>query len=225
MSIKNNIDILNKAIAPYKGASLLAVSKTKPASFISEAFIAGQINFGENKVQELLDKSLELKVSCPDIKWHFIGHLQSNKINMLLKTHNLVSIHSIDSIKLLNKLLSKKIDKKIGIFLQVNTSLEDEKGGFILSNIDEIIEAANTLSNHCDFYLQGLMTIGKIRTENFEEDANDCFKRLVDLKQFLCERLKMNNLELSMGMSSDYQHALKLGTNWVRIGSNIFGNR
>jgi pyridoxal phosphate enzyme (YggS family) len=225
MSIKESIEQLNNTIAPFKGASLLAVSKTKPASDIQIAYVCGQRDFGENKVQELLDKSLELKVTCPDIRWHFIGGLQSNKINMLLKTQNLVSIHSIDSIKLLNKLLSKNIDKKIGIFLQINTSGEEEKGGFATTDKKEIFDAVELIREHSHFYLQGLMTIGKIRTENFEEDAALCFNELVDLKADISQKFKLNEIELSMGMSSDYPIALKLGTNWVRIGSNIFGSR
>jgi pyridoxal phosphate enzyme (YggS family) len=225
MSIKESIEQLNNTIAPFKGASLLAVSKTKPASDIQIAYVCGQRDFGENKVQELLEKSLELKVTCPDIRWHFIGGLQSNKINMLLKTQNLVSIHSIDSIKLLNKLLSKNIDKKIGIFLQINTSGEEEKGGFATTDKKEIFDAVELIREHSHFYLQGLMTIGKIRTENFEEDAALCFNELVDLKADISQKFKLNEIELSMGMSSDYPIALKLGTNWVRIGSNIFGSR
>jgi pyridoxal phosphate enzyme (YggS family) len=225
MSIKESIVQLNNTIAPFKGASLLAVSKTKPASDIQIAYVCGQRDFGENKVQELLEKSLELKVTCPDIRWHFIGGLQSNKINMLLKTQNLVSIHSIDSIKLLNKLLSKNIDKKIGIFLQINTSGEEEKGGFATTDKKEIFDAVELIREHSHFYLQGLMTIGKIRTENFEEDAALCFNELVDLKADISQKFKLNEIELSMGMSSDYPIALKLGTNWVRIGSNIFGSR
>ena len=225
MSIKESIEQLNNTIAPFKGASLLAVSKTKPASDIQIAYECNQRDFGENKVQELLEKSLELKKKCPDIKWHFIGGLQSNKINMLLKTQGLVSIHSIDSIKLLNKLLSKSIDKKIGIFLQINTSDEVEKGGFKAKDSEEIFSAVELIREHSHFYLQGLMTIGKIRTENFEEDAALCFKELVDLKSDICKSFDLETLELSMGMSSDYPMALKLGTNWVRIGSNIFGSR
>lgn len=223
--IKEQIDILNKQIAPFKGASLLAVSKTKPTSAIIEAYESGQRHFGENKVRELLDKSLELKDICPDIKWHFIGHLQSNKINMLLKVHNLVSIHSIDSIKLLNKLLSKQIDKNIGVFLQLNTSDEEEKSGFDISNKDEVHQAIKLFNDDLSFKFQGLMTIGKIRTDNFEEDAKVCFTSLANLKTDICKVFNIENLELSMGMSSDYPIALKLGSNWVRVGSTIFGSR
>ena len=202
-------------------AKLIAVTKTKPASDIELAYQCGQRIFGENKVQELLDKANLLQLE--NIQWHFIGHLQSNKINMLLKVPNLKSIHSIDSIKLLNKLLSKSPGKSIGVFLQVNTSDEDEKSGF--TSIDEIIQGIDLLEGSNDFYFQGLMTIGKIRTENFEQDALHCFKQLVDLKHDLSQKASNHGIELSMGMSNDYPIALKSGANWIRVGSSIFGSR
>jgi hypothetical protein len=130
----------------------------------------------------------------------------------------LVSIHSIDSIKLLNKLLNKKTARKIGIFLQVNTSEEDEKSGF--NEFAEVLQASSQIKSD-SFYLQGLMTIGKIRTDDFENDAKACFLRLNEYK----ERLNIDDLELSMGMSSDYKIAIACGSNWVRIGSGIFGSR
>lgn len=169
-------------------------------------------------MQELADKASELQRICPEIRWHFIGSLQSNKINNLLKVPNLVSIHSIDSIKLLNKLLNKKIDTKVGVFLQVNTSGEMEKSGF--EDFSQLQSAVESMKSEC-FYLQGLMTIGKIRTDNFENDAKACFLRLNEYK----DRLNIDNLELSMGMSSDYKIAIAMGSNWIRIGSGIFGSR
>ncbi len=196
----------------------MAVSKTKSAEAIKSAYEAGQRDFGENKVQELAQKAQLLCEECPNINWHFIGSLQSNKINSLLKVPNLVSIHSIDSIKLLNKLLSKKTDKKIGVFLQVNTSGEDEKSGF--EDFEQLSVAAMSIKSE-SFYFQGLMTIGKIRTDEFESDAKACFLRLNEYK----ERLNSDDLELSMGMSSDFKIAIECGSNWVRIGSGIFGLR
>jgi len=200
---------------------LIAVSKTKPLEDIEYAYHCGQKIFGENKVQELLEKAQSLNFN--DIQWHFIGHLQSNKINMLLKTPNLVSIHSVDSIKLLQKLLSKKVDDAIGVFLQVNTSCEDEKSGF--KNLEELEKAIELLNEHEDFYFQGLMTIGKIRTEDFAADAHKCFSKLLKYKELLCSKYPRLKVQLSMGMSSDYPIALKLGSDWIRIGSDIFGTR
>lgn len=201
--------------------SLLAVSKTKPIEDIQEALNAGQIDFGENKVQDLYQKSLEFE--SDRINWHFIGHLQSNKINQLLKVKNLVSIHSVDSLKLLKKLLNKNYPAPIGLFLQVNTSGENEKSGFTSS--EALKEAINLiLQKKTCFYLQGLMTIGKIRTENFEEDARSSFLQLKQLKKEIDNDHDLN-IELSMGMSQDFEIAQEFGANWVRIGSAIFGKR
>lgn len=213
-------------------AKLLAVSKTKPVSDIIAAYESGQRDFGENKVQDLLEKATELQNTCPEIRWHFIGHLQSNKINQLLKTPGLCAIHSIDSLKLLNKLLTKPLSKsssdnssgeKIGLFLQINTSGESEKSGF--ESDDDIYEAVALTMQNDHFFLQGFMTIGRIRTENFEEDARECFESLVRLKENCASKFKLSHLELSMGMTQDYAIALKSGTNWIRIGSAIFGER
>lgn len=200
-------------------AGLVAVSKTYPAKDVELAYLQGQRDFGENKVQDLLDKSLDLQSSCPKIHWHFIGKLQSNKINQLLRVPNLVSIHSIDSIKLLNKLLSKNVDKKIGLFLQYNTSGEKEKGGF--ESLEELLEAKGLLGSSESFYLQGLMTMGSIRSSDFEKSAKECFSQLRELSI----KLGQDSLELSMGMSQDFEIALEEGSSWVRVGSAIFGKR
>lgn len=217
--LQNNLqNILDKLKGGYN-AHLIAVSKTKPSSDIALLYELGQRDFGENKVQELLEKSNELNKSCPEINWHFIGNLQSNKINMLLKVKNLKSIHSVDSIKLLEKLISKKVDHKIGIFLQVNTSGEEEKSGF--EELSELQRAVELIKTSDSFYFQGLMTIGKIRTENFFEDAKKSFSKLVELKN----QLNDSNIQLSMGMSADFELALQYGSNWVRVGSSIFGVR
>ena len=215
-SISDEINTIRDRLGP--ATSLLAVSKTRPSSMIEQAYRIEQRHFGENKVQELFDKSNELS-HLSEICWHFIGHLQSNKINQLLKVKSLVSIHSIDSSKLLEKLLSKKIDRSVGLFLQLNTSGENEKGGF--TNLTELESAADKIKEHNDFYLQGLMTIGKIRTERFEDDARASFQKLAQYKK----DLGLDKLELSMGMSSDFEIAQEYGSNWVRIGSQIFGSR
>ena len=204
-------------------AKLLAVSKTWPAVDAMHVYSGGQRDFGENKVQDLLEKATALQDDCPDIKWHFIGKLQSNKINQLLKTPNLISIHSIDSIKLLNKLLSKNVDKNVGLFLQYNTSNEEQKGGF--RDFNELTEAAKMIQESEGFYLQGLMTMGSISGEDFKTSAKECFSKLNVLKQSLEKELKIDGLELSMGMSQDYEIALDEGSDWVRIGSAIFGSR
>ena len=220
--IEDNLQKFADELSSFDRTRLLAVSKTKNSQLVRTAYDYGQRDFGENKVLELLEKSEALKVTCPKLNWHFIGHLQSNKINSLLKVSNLVSIHSIDSIKLLNKLLSKIIDKKIGLFLQFNISAEKEKSGF--SRESDLFDAIDMIEKHPTFYLQGLMSIGKIRTESFEEEARLGFKKLRALKQKIEAHYDVS-LELSMGMSADYKIALEEDSNWIRIGSGIFGQR
>lgn len=203
-------------------AKLVAVSKTYPTQDIQAAYNGGQRDFGENKVQDLFSKAQALEGN-KDIRWHFIGGLQSNKINMLLKTPNLVSIHSIDSIKLLNKLLSKSLGTKVGVFLQYNTSGEEQKGGF--ESFEELLIAEKAIRESKGFYLQGLMTMGSIRSQDFEKSARECFAQLKELRDKLEVETGLEGLELSMGMSSDYTIAIELGTSWVRVGSAIFGPR
>lgn len=216
MSICENLKSIKEFIDAR--ANLIAVSKTKPVSMIKEALDCGQLDFGENKVQDLYSKSNELENES--IHWHFIGKLQTNKINQLLKTPNLSSIHSIDSIKLLDKILNKKIDKVIGLFIQVNTSDEYEKNGFDIDfDFQKLIQRID--ENNC-FEFKGFMTIGKIRTDNFELDAKKSFVAMHDLK---AQYGQNRQIELSMGMSNDYKIALDYGSNWLRIGSSIFGQR
>lgn len=222
LELQNNLQKILDKVKGGQNARLLAVSKTKPASDIELLYEIGQRDFGENKVQELLDKATELNSTCPDISWHFIGKLQSNKVNMLLKVPNLKAIQSIDSLNLLEKLISKNPKNKIGLFLQVNTSQESEKSGF--ENTSDLEKAIYLILKSDSFFLQGLMTIGKIRTDNFVEDAKKSFSTLCELKKSFDNKFNLN-LELSMGMSSDYELALTYGTNWIRLGSSIFGSR
>lgn len=198
-------------------SNLIVVSKKQSIESIREIYQYSQREFGENQVQELIEKSAQL--ASLDINWHFIGHLQSNKINNLLSVKGLKSIHSIDSIKLLNKLLSKKIDTKIGLFVQVNTSNEVQKSGF--TRYTDIEEAISLIKQSECFFFQGLMTIGRIRTDEFEEDAAKCFSKLVEFKTMI-EKNFSKKCELSMGMSQDYQLAIEYKSDWLRIGSKIF---
>lgn len=218
--LSSNLNQFHKSIDGR--ANLLAVSKRFPASDVKLVYDLGQRDFGENKVQELKDKAIELK-DLADIKWHFIGHLQTNKINQLLSVPNLVSIHSVDRMKLLNKLLSQDLDHKLDLFLQFNTSGEDEKSGF--EDYQELLEAAKKVFDSSSYNLRGLMTMGKIRSDDFEKDAKACFSKLLGLKEKLEEDLNISKLELSMGMSSDFSHALEYKTSWIRIGTAIFGQR
>jgi pyridoxal phosphate enzyme (YggS family) len=203
---------------------LICVSKTFPISDIEILYRLGHRDFGENKVQELAEKALALANSCPEIRWHMIGHLQSNKIKKLLSLPNLAAIHSIDSIELLNKLIKSQYDKSISIFLEVKTTSENEKAGF--ENLFDLKKAILILKDQNTFKLQGLMTIGSIRSHDFEKAALESFQKLMDLKRDLDQEFQLKpSLELSMGMSQDYRMALKMGSNYVRIGSKILGSR
>lgn len=206
---------------------IIAVSKTFPLQDILNLHEEGVLDFGENKVQELETKACDPQVQGRDIKWHFIGHLQSNKVKKLLTIPGLSSLHSIDSFKLLKKINEGMADvrgEKLDIFLQVNTSEEDEKHGF--KTIQELKEALEYLQNnsHPKLNLCGLMTMGKLRGDNFAEDAKVCFQKLAELKRE-AEALYALKLKLSMGMTNDYSLAIAAGSDVVRIGSKIFGTR
>lgn len=219
MSIQKRLESIKAKLG--QKAELIAVSKTRSDQEICMAYRAGQRHFGENKVQELAHKAENLASDCPDIIWHFIGHLQSNKVNKLLSIPQLKYIHSIDDLEILDKILQKKSLQCLKLFLQVNTSHEQEKAGF--ENQQELIEAAKKIQASA-YDLQGLMTISKIRTDDFTKDAHLCFAKLLELKLALDQKLQIN-LDLSMGMSNDYTIALEYQSDWVRVGTAIFGER
>ncbi len=214
---------LNHIYKDLNQTKLIAVTKYSPVDEIVMAYLAGHKDFGENKVQDLKEKSHQMiELGFQDVHWHFIGHLQTNKVKDLLKIPNLVAIHSIDSIKLLEELLKRKVelDHTVEIFLQVNTSDEEEKSGF--DSIEDLITATKMLENDSKYHLTGLMTIGKIRTENFEVDARNCFQKLISIKDEVESKTNLKKLKLSMGMSQDYKIAIEMGSDFVRIGSLIF---
>ncbi|MBK25311.1 MAG: YggS family pyridoxal phosphate-dependent enzyme [Halobacteriovorax sp.] len=220
--IKVRLDLVKRELGTTE---LVAVSKSTDIESIEYALESGQSDFGENRIGDLEEKAIFLKDR--DITWHFIGHLQSNKINRLLKIPNLRFIHSIDSLKTLENLYKKEEHfngDSLGFFLQINTSQEEEKQGFSISNYDELAAAANMISRmeNSNFYLAGLMTMGKIRTEDFEKDARSCFKSLVKVRNTLKRDFELPPMKLSMGMSRDYIIAAEEGADYVRVGTNIF---
>lgn len=200
---------------------LLLVSKTRSADEIKTYYDLGQRDFGENRVQELGEKAKFLKDSCPEIRWHMIGNLQSNKINQLFATPNLWAIHSVDSQELLEKLIKaqSRLDHPLRVFLQYNTSREEEKAGF--EDYQSLKAAASLTLKYSKIKLQGLMTMGTLRTEEFEVEAMRCFKELNDLREKLNLDLSQK-LETSMGMSQDYKMALEAKSNWIRLGTMMF---
>ena len=167
-------------------------------------------------MQELLEKDQALK-ELRELKWHLIGHLQSNKVNKLKDISRLVAIHSVDSLPLLQK-LAHTLTAPVGFFLQVNTSGEEEKSGFeSIEGLKEAMSFLKTLSRP----IQGLMTMGTIRTDDVESEARRCFQHLIEIRDKL-QPLQSQKIELSMGMSGDYLMARDMGSDWVRVGSKIF---
>jgi pyridoxal phosphate enzyme (YggS family) len=196
-----------------KNVTLVAVSKTKPVEDILELYELGQKDFGENYVQELLEKQTKLPA---DIRWHFIGHLQSNKAKQIVPFIHL--IHGVDSFKLLNEInkQAQKINRVINCLLQVHIAQEETKFGFDEKELDETFGQLkkSSLSN---VYIQGLMGMASF-TDNMNKVRSE-FKYL----KSLFDKYKLQTL--SMGMSSDYKIAIEEGSNMVRIGSLLFGAR
>ena len=204
--IKENIEKIKYTLPEH--VTLIAVSKTYPRTCVDEAILANQKDFGENKVQELLEKYHENE----DIRWHMIGHLQSNKVKYIVDKVTL--IHSVDSIKLLDTINkeAKKKDVICHVLIQVNLAHEETKFGF---NEDELDEVFN--KSYSNVSIDGLMVIGP--NVDDEEEIEKVFIQAENLKN------QYNLKELSMGMSSDYHLAIKHGATMVRIGSDIFGKR
>ena len=196
----------------------VAVSKTKHVEEISKVYNLGHRDFGENKVQELIKKQKELP---KDINWHMIGHLQTNKVKRILPVSYL--IHSVDSIKLLNVIdkESKKINSISNILIQLNISEETSKYGFLYEEADGLI-TRDFLKKYNNINLRGFMGMA-----SFTEDDNIIKKQFDKLNNFFMQKKKLIETvdTLSMGMSNDYKLALKCGSNMIRIGSKIFGER
>jgi pyridoxal phosphate enzyme (YggS family) len=205
------------------GTLLIAVSKTHTSEAIMEAYHAGHREFGENKVQELVEKAEKLP---KDIRWHMIGHLQRNKVKYIAPFVHL--IHSIDSFRLLEEVnkAGGKVGKKIGCLLQVYIATEESKFGFDENELIEMLgsEAFRSLEN---VEIKGLMGMASF-TDDLERVRQE-FAYLKSLSLKIADKfghipfLEMS--ELSMGMSNDFSIAIEEGSTMVRIGSSIFGNR
>ena len=198
---------------------LIAVSKTKTAEMVLEAYRAGVRDFGENKVQEILEKAPALP---QDIRWHMIGHLQKNKVRQVVG--KVVLIHSVDSVSLAEQ-IEKEAAKQgceADILLEVNVAEEETKFGF---RTGEVEEAARQIAKLPHVHIQGLMTIAPF-VENSEENRG-VFQKLfdlsVDMKRKNIDNVNMN--VLSMGMSGDFMTAIEEGATMIRVGTSIFGAR
>ena len=205
--------LLRKDLSKKK-VSLVAVSKKKPVEEIQELYDLGQRDFGENYVQELVDKAALLP---GDIRWHFIGHLQSNKVRQIVPFVQL--IHSVDSLKLAEEInkQAKKIDKYIDILLQVHIAEEETKFGLNEVELKEVLEALPKLTN---LRYRGLMGMA-----SFSSDQDQVRKEFNHLYTFFKKYGPDKEGILSMGMSGDYELAIEEGSSMVRIGSLIFGER
>lgn len=212
MKIKKNLYSIKKTIP--SNISLIAVSKTKPNIDILSAYNAGQRSFGENKVQELTKKQEELP---NDIKWHMIGHLQSNKVKYIAPFVSL--IHAVDSFKLIKE-INKRAEQNnriIDCLLQVQIATENTKFGFEINEIENVIKESNKFKN---VNIKGLMGMATFTKDT--EQINTEFKKI----NLLFKKVKTNTINiLSIGMSGDYKLAINHGSTMIRIGSAIFGNR
>lgn len=219
-SIEQNLKQIKKDLK--SSITLIAVSKTKPTEDVLEAYEAGHRDFGENKVQELINKHEALP---NDIHWHMIGHLQTNKVKYIAPFVSM--IHSVDSKKLLgtiNKEAAKQ-NRVIDCLIQVKIAEEKSKFGITESELYEILES-DELKDLKNVRIRGLMGMATF-TDSDEQVRNE-FKQLKNIFDEVKARLYKNNSyfsEISMGMSEDYQLALEEGSTMIRIGSNIFGKR
>ena len=215
MKIDNNLRSIIDNIP--KKVTLVAVSKTKPIELIKNAYDCGQRDFGENKVQELVNK---FELLPKDIKWHMIGHLQRNKVKYIAPFVYL--IHSVDSVRLLNEInkQGKKNNKTISVLLQIDISDDNTKFGFSFNEIDTLLNSdlINELNN---VKIEGLMGMASFTLN--EETIKNQFTSLKNL--YHSYKKKLNFKILSMGMSGDYKIAIECGSNLIRLGSSIFGNR
>jgi len=211
----NNLALINDQIKSkfglVKNLKIIAVSKTFPMSEINPLIENGQIHFGENKVQEAIDKWSDIKKLNENLKLHMIGKLQTNKVKYVVPLFDY--IHSLDNIKLAEKIASEQIKKNrnLKIFIQVNIGNEPQKAGLNISDLKNFYEKCTQELN--------LNIIGLMCLPPQYGSAKNYFNEMVELKKTL------NVEDLSMGMSEDYLEAVACGATYIRIGSKIFGDR
>jgi pyridoxal phosphate enzyme (YggS family) len=210
--IQQNISSIRVHIP--EGVTLICVSKFHSMEAIMQAYEAGERDFGESRVQELLPKYEALP---KDIRWHFIGHLQTNKVKQIVPFVHM--IHSVDSVRLLETVNreAEKIQRRVKVLLEVHVAKEDTKSGFTPEEILSLNTQLSTL-NYVD--VCGLM--GMATNTDDESEWRRCFREISSLASKLST---LNTKQISMGMSDDYLVAIEEGSTMVRIGSNIFGER
>ncbi len=210
-NVVKNYNLIKQEISEKKNVKLVAVTKTFPISYILPVINEGHTDFGENKVQEAMEKWTSIKQDFPKINLHLIGKLQTNKVKFVLPLFDY--IHSLDSLKLASKISDEQTKKNFRpkIFIQVNIGKEAQKSGIEVCNLNNFYEKC---VNEFKLNIIGLMCIPP-----FEKDSQPYFVEMKKLSQNL--GLK----DISMGMSDDYLEALKHGSTFIRVGSKIFGAR
>ncbi len=218
--VLNNVkNACNRAGRNRDEVTLIAVSKTKPVEMLQEVYDCGCRDFGENKVQEIMDKYDKLP---SDIRWHMIGHLQTNKVKYIVD--KVYMIHSVDSMKLAREISKEAVKKNVTvkILLEVNVAKEESKFGMMT---EEVKDFYNEVIDLPGLKVCGLMTIAP-----YVEDSEENRQYFVNLKQLMVDivKEKTDNIsvgELSMGMTGDYEVAIEEGATFVRVGTGIFGER
>tara|TARA_Y100000022_G_scaffold196509_1_gene203605 strand:- start:59 stop:709 length:651 start_codon:yes stop_codon:yes gene_type:complete len=214
MSIEKRISIIKNEIKDK--ADLIAVSKTRSIEEIQEAYNSGQLKFGENRVQEIVDKQSKLP---NDIEWHMIGHLQKNKVKYIAKFINL--IHSVDRISLAKEIdkHAKKENRKIDCLIQLKISKEESKFGLQIEDFKNFYESLQNYKN--------LNVIGLMGMASFTDDNELIDKEFKKIKTIYDDMVLIGSgfKVLSIGMSDDYNIAIENGSNMIRVGSKIFGKR
>ncbi len=212
-------DACNRSDRDLQEVTLIAVSKTKPVAALEEAYRCGMRDFGENKVQELVEKA---EVLPGDIRWHMIGHLQRNKVKYIVD--KVFLIHSVDSLRLAEEISKEALKKSVtvDILVEVNVAEEETKFG---STLDEAAELVSQIAGLPGIRIKGLMTIAP-----YVENPENNRKYFAKLKQLAVD-IESKNIDnvsmqvLSMGMTGDYEVAVEEGASYVRVGTGIFGER
>ena len=227
MSISSHITTIRQHIP--EGVTMVCVSKFHPAEAIVEAYNAGERDFGESRVQELLPKYEALP---KDIRWHFIGHLQTNKVKMIVPFVHM--IHSVDSVRLLETINreAEKIQRKVRVLLEVHVAKEETKSGFSPEELEQLSIKNFELSD-CFPWVEVCGIMGMATNTDDVEEWRRCFREIKALVAHLSpiahseasDSLHGERPQISMGMSDDYLIAIEEGSTMVRIGSSIFGER
>ena len=226
--IKENIDEVKKKMAAAcersrrdgSDAKLICVSKTKPVELLMEAYEAGARDFGENKVQELVEK---YEVMPKDIRWHMIGHLQRNKVKYIVD--KVYMIHSVDSLRLAEEISKEAVKKNVEVNILIEVNVAGETSKFGASSKADAIQLVRNISVFPNIHIKGLMTVAP-----YVEDPEENRIYFANLRELAVD-IKRENIDnvsvdiLSMGMTGDYEVALEEGASYIRVGTGIFGER